>query len=99
MPLAPQDGGPQVVGLGGEDLVAGGRLDDPRLLGELVLELAGTPPGVSGEDTGAADGAVELLRIIRVGADEPEVLVDERTCEFGPIELGQNDDRGLRDRS
>ena len=71
--LAAQDRRPQVVGVLGEDLLARGRLDDPRLLGELVLELARPPAGVAGEDAGAADRAVEALGVVGVGADEAEV--------------------------
>ena len=42
--LAAQHRRPQVVGVLGEDLLALRRLDDPRLLGQLVLELARPQP-------------------------------------------------------
>ena len=97
--LAPQHGGPQLVRVGGEDLLALRRLDDPRVLGQLVLELAGTPAGVPGEHARAAHRAVELLGVVGVGADEAEVVLDERAGQLGPVELGEHDHRGLRHRA
>src|SRR5688500_2523983 len=72
-PLATQHRGPQLLWLLREDLVAAGRLHDPGVLGQLVLELAGAPAGVAREDARAPDGALELVGLVRVGADEAEV--------------------------
>src|SRR4051794_19767473 len=53
--LAAQDGAPEAVGILREDVLRQRLLDDPRLLGDLALELAGTPAGVAGEDAGAVE--------------------------------------------
>src|SRR5947207_12998925 len=53
----PQHRVPQPLGLVVEDILAPRRRDDPGLLFELRLELAGAPSGVAGEDTGPPDRA------------------------------------------
>src|SRR5436309_1461944 len=52
--LSPQDPAPQPLGIVGEDVLGQGRLQDPRLLPELLLQLALPPPRVAGEGPGPA---------------------------------------------
>src|SRR4051812_33352357 len=97
--LAPQDRRPQVGRVAGEDLVALRRLDDPGVLGQLVLELPRPPARVAGEHARPPDRAVEPLGVVGVGADEAEVAVHERAGQLRPVELREDDHRGLRHRA
>src|SRR5262245_36604039 len=76
--LAPQHRRPKPLGVLGEDLLAHRGLDDPGLLLELALELSGAPAGVAGEHARAADGALERLGVVGIGAHEAEVALHER---------------------
>ena len=74
-----------------EDLLAPGRLDDPRLLLELALELARAPAGVAGVDARAAHAAGDVADLARLAADEAEVVVEQHAGEPGLVELGEHD--------
>ena len=75
------------------------RLDDPRLLGELVLELAGPPAGVAGEHARAAHGVEQLLGVGRLARHEAEVVLDQHGRLVGVVPLGEHDHAVGRDRA
>src|SRR5215218_374445 len=68
--LAPQHGRPERHGVGAEELVAQRRLDDPGVLGELVLELPRPPAGVAGVHPRAAHGGGERVGVLGVAGHE-----------------------------
>jgi hypothetical protein len=84
---------PQLVGVGHEDVAGLEVGDDPVLLVELALELAGPPPRVPGEDAAAAQRLGDLLGVAGVGRHEAEVAVDDERGAARVLELRQDDDR------
>src|SRR5918992_4105947 len=97
-PLAPQHGGPEALRVVAEQLLAERRLDDPGLLGELVLELARAPAGVAGVDARAADGVRERVGVLGVAGHEAEVVVDEHDRLRGVGPFREHDHAVGRDR-
>src|SRR5215207_5891737 len=75
--LAPQHGRPEARGVVAEQLLAQRRLDDPGILAELVVELAGAPAGVAGVDARAPQGGRERLEVLGVTGHESQVVVHE----------------------
>src|SRR4051794_38518474 len=89
--LGPWDGRPQALGVEAEDLLARRRrVDDPRLLLELALELPRPPAGVAGVDARAADAAGDVAELARFVADEAEVAVEQDAGDRGVVELGEH---------
>ncbi len=96
--FAAKHGAPEAVGLGGEHVLGKRRLHDPRRLLQLVLELAGPPAGVAGEDAHTRQLA-HLGRILDLAREKADRAEDKDARPLGVIELAQHDDRLLLHRA
>ena len=90
--LAPQHRAPEVVRILGEDVLRERLLDDPRLLGDLALELAGAPAGVAGEDAGAIEAA-DVGGALDLGRQEADRAEHEGRRLVRVAEVAEHDDR------
>ena len=91
--LAAQDVAPQLLRLVGERVVGERRLEDPVLVRDLRLELAGAPARVAGEDAAAGRGRDDLLRLVE--RREAERLEERHRGVVGVEELAEHE-HGLR---
>ncbi len=93
-----EDVAPQGVGVLGEELARQRCLDDPRLLVDLVLELARGPAREARVDAAAANGLGQLVEL-RLGRDEPDLGDDDPGRLLGIRELAEDDERLRLDRA
>lgn len=87
-----QDAKPELVGALAEEVSGDAPGDEPRLLGDLALELPGSPAGVAGEHAATVDVLGDLGRWSVVAADEAERPVDLELILDRGEEVGEDDE-------
>jgi acylpyruvate hydrolase len=94
-----KDAQPQVLGIVAEQVARLAIGDEPSLVGDLLLELAGRPAGVAGVHPALVDVRGDLRRRTVVGAHEPERAVDLELVLDGGEEVGEHDEPIRLDRA
>ena len=82
-----------MVGVGAEQVLALGGLDDPVVALELGLELAGPPAGEAGEHPGPTGDGGKAVHVA-AGGHEPDVAQHGGRGLRGIVELRQHDHAG-----